>query len=138
MLPEIQQVFADLRRDLETQLEAHAAQTLDGEVEEGKDSGELIAYLEFDDAGVYQRAESAYGAGVTLHCVASFLPPKDVTYDVEVESSTGGGGQWESVSCGEKLKFDIKTSLWRKTKLRVKVTTNPGAGKRRVQLTYRY
>ena len=128
------EIFQAVISSAEKNLEANKKNTLPDSTRPEclKGSGAIDFDFELDKNGNYHYKTEEYGAGVTIHCTAWITDP-DATYSVSIKSSDGGGGHWENVHVNQKLKFDLQTSFWHKTKITVdghaSVSNKKGHGK---------
>lgn len=130
----INSLFSSIQNDLQRNLEADRNNTLtDSSIPTSlKGSGSIPFNFHLNEKGEYNYAIDKYGAGKTVHIVASISEP-DAIYDITVKSSDGGGGHWTNVKVGQKLECNINTSFWHSTKITVyikaSVTNKDGKGK---------
>jgi hypothetical protein len=79
-----------------------------------------------------------YGAGVTVNCTAWIIAPDDV-WNVTIQSSDGGGGDWHDLKLGQKIAFNLQTSFWHSTDFTITVhaaNLRNQSGKAHLDYTY--
>lgn len=85
-----------------------------------------------DDNGRCHFEVEEFGGGLTANCVVWFESPEAI-YSLSIVVSDGGGGQWSNIQTNQKVEFEIRTSIWHKTKVtidgRATVTNQNGRGK---------
>ena len=112
------------------ELQEIAQGNLDSPPDQGPDaatapqaSGDMPFEFKLDEDGVHIFETRQYGAGVTINAKMAIHDPS-ANYDVEVTSSTGGGGRWSGVGVAQDMDFKIETSFWTKTLVAIRISAD--------------
>ncbi len=70
----------------------------------------------------YITRQHGFGKNVNLH--GKIIVPGDGVYSVNIRSSDGGGGKWDSIRVNQEVSCVIKTSFWHETTITVYIYSN--------------
>jgi hypothetical protein len=73
----------------------------------------------FDNNGDYIFTGSQHGFGKTVNLCGRITSPEDGNYSVKINSSDGGGGQWDNIKTNQEVSCVISTSFWHETTINV-------------------
>jgi len=82
--------------------------------------------VKLEKSGLANISVSRYCAGFTLRCSAWIELPDRVTWmSGYLHSSDGGGVDFDRLHSGQRVQFELKTSMWRSTALAIHLRTTP-------------
>ena len=75
----------------------------------------------FDHNGDYSYTGSQHGFGKIVNLYGRITAPEDGNYFVKINSSDGGGGQWDNIKANQEVSCVINTSFWHETTITVHI-----------------
>lgn len=78
----------------------------------------------FDNNGMYKYITRQHGFGKSVNLHGKIIVPGDGVYSVNIRSSDGGGGKWDSIRANQEVSCVIKTSFWHETTITVYIYSN--------------
>jgi len=82
--------------------------------------------VRLEKGGLASISVNRYCAGFTLRCSAWVELPNTLTWmSGYIHSSDGGGAEFNHLRPGQRLQFELKTSMWRSTALSLHLRTTP-------------
>jgi hypothetical protein len=131
-------IFDGVTEHLKKKIAANEAAELSSKSSGLQGSGGQDIDFNIDGSGNAVYKFNKYGAGVTVHCTAWITAPDDV-WDVTIQSSDGGGGDWHGLKIGQKIAFNLQTSFWHGTDFTITVhaaNLRNQSGKAHLDYTY--
>jgi len=89
-----------------------------------KNKNSIVFDFVFDNNGDYIHTVREHGFGKSVNLRGKITVPEDGTYSVNIRSSDGGGGKWNSIKANQEVSCVINTSFWHETTITVCIHSN--------------
>lgn len=118
-----EKIFKDLNKTYENENLNHESMVaMSSNSRDSKNS--FVFDFIFDEKGDYSYTGSQHGFGKIVNLCGRITAPEDGNYFVKINSSDGGGGQWDDIKANQEVSCVINTSFWHETTITVYIHSN--------------